>query len=178
MSFPIIDLHSDLLCFLIQQEGRSIEDPLSRNSFAQMSQGNVKIQTLAIYSRTCVESIKRMQHQLTHFQNLLTNHPQRFIALRNTSDIKGPLIHLIPAIENGSVFAQESEQLSTSLARLEQIINLTGHLFYISMTWDGENRFGGGVGASTGLKRDGQLLLSWLSSRRIAIHLSHTSNRQ
>ena len=57
------------------------------------------------------------------------------------------------------------------------MIDILGHLFYITTTWDGENRFGGGMGSSSGLKEDGKKLLQWLSEKRIAIDLSHTCDR-
>ena len=44
------------------------------------------------------------------------------------------------------------------------------------MTWDGENRYGGGVGAKIGLKEDGKRLLEWMDSKQIAIDLSHASD--
>ena len=44
------------------------------------------------------------------------------------------------------------------------------------MTWDGENRFGGGVGSKQGLKEDGKRLLEWMTGKQIAIDFSHTSD--
>jgi microsomal dipeptidase-like Zn-dependent dipeptidase len=71
----------------------------------------------------------------------------------------------------------ETENLSVSLARLQEIHNALGHLFYISLTWNEENRFGGGIDSSAGLKKDGQELLFWMHKKRIAADLSHASDR-
>jgi len=177
MSFPIIDLHSDLLSYLTHKDGRLPDDSLSRNSFPQMQAGNVAVQTLAIFSRTAESSVEQGKKQLHHFQHLLTAYPDRFAALTHQSNLSLPRVHLIAAFENASAFASETEPLDAILSRLQKIHDALGSLFYITLTWDGENRFGGGVGSSAGLKPDGEQLLHWLSNKRIAVDLSHTSDR-
>jgi microsomal dipeptidase-like Zn-dependent dipeptidase len=84
-------------------------------------------------------------------------------------------VQFIAAIENASAIASETEPLGAVFARLEKLLE-TLPLFYITMTWDGENRFGGGTGSSAGLKKDGEELLIFLSNKRVAIDLSHTSD--
>ena len=49
-------------------------------------------------------------------------------------------------------------------------------ILYVSLTWNHENRFGGGNASQVGLKRDGELFLDYLSEQRVAIDLSHTSD--
>ena len=44
------------------------------------------------------------------------------------------------------------------------------------MTWNEENRFGGGAHTEVGLKEDGEALLNWMEGQKIAIDLSHTSD--
>ncbi len=44
------------------------------------------------------------------------------------------------------------------------------------MTHHGENRFGGGNSTGIGLKKDGEALLEYISEKKIAIDLSHTSD--
>jgi microsomal dipeptidase-like Zn-dependent dipeptidase len=44
------------------------------------------------------------------------------------------------------------------------------------MTWNEENRFGGGAHTHVGLKPDGKPLLDFLHQRKIAIDLSHASD--
>ena len=46
----------------------------------------------------------------------------------------------------------------------------------MSLTWNGENRFGGGDGAHIGLKEDGKRLLDWMDEKRIPVDLSHASD--
>jgi membrane dipeptidase len=174
---PIIDLHSDLLSFLTHKEGRRCEDPLSRNSVSQMQEGNVKVQTLAIFSPTGAHSLEQGKKQIAHCKHLMQDLPDRFDPLCKKSDIASSLIHLIPAIENASAIAGENEPLENVFCRLEETLDTLGHLFYITITWEGENRFGGGNGSKEGLKRDGEHLLRWLCGKRIAVDLSHTSDR-
>ena len=169
----IIDLHSDLLSFLVEQPGRNVDDPLSRCSYPQMKEGGVKLQTLALFSKVGPSSILQGEKQVKAFQELLTHSS---FALATCKMAPLPPIHLIAACENASVFALEDEPLELSLARLKKLQETVHHLFYISLTWDGENRFGGGVGANVGLKQDGKVLLEFLSGRKIAVDLSHTSD--
>ncbi|HEY2811457.1 MAG TPA: membrane dipeptidase [Rhabdochlamydiaceae bacterium] len=171
----IIDLHSDLLSFLAHDEKRTVENPLARNSLPQMQAGGVKVQTLAIYARTnprCVESATK---QIAHWKRLVRS--EHFAPLSKNFQLSPSCVHLIPAFENASGFALETESLSESLARLQDMLNTLGNLFYISMTWNEENRFGGGNDTSVGLKRNGEELLHWMHNKRIAIDLSHTSHR-
>ena len=168
-----IDLHSDLLSFLAHREERSVDDPLSRCSYAHMQGGNVAIQTLALFSQTSPSSVERGEKQRAHFKKLVQDHPERFASLSSTPSSP---IQLIAAVENASAFATESEPLEDVFARLRQWVDDLQKLFYITMTWDGENRFGGGVGSRAGLKSDGVELLTWVSGKRIAIDLSHTSD--
>jgi len=85
-------------------------------------------------------------------------------------------VYIIPSIENASAFALEDEPLDICLDRLQKILERIGPLLYISLTWNGENRFGGGVGSTSGLKADGKELLHWLNEKAIAIDLSHSSD--
>lgn len=81
------------------------------------------------------------------------------------------------SIENASGFCDESEPLQTGLERLESWFKKAGKIAYISLTWNDENRFGGGNATKAGLKKDGLQLLQWMSGKKIAIDLSHTSDR-
>lgn len=158
-AFPIIDLHSDLLSYLTDQPGRSPEDALSRSSYAQLMQGNVKLQTLAIFSLTKKGSTLKAKTQI-----------DQFLTLPPTP------ISFLPAFENASCFAEEAEPLSQVIKRLEGHVKTLSKVFYISLTWDDENRFGGGNRTTIGLKEDGKQLLEWMSGKKIAIDLSHTSD--
>jgi microsomal dipeptidase-like Zn-dependent dipeptidase len=106
-----------------------------------------------------------------HFQKLLSDYPTWF------SRVKSPLVQILPAIEGASSFASETEPLAQALERLESYQEAIGPPVYISLTWEGENRFGGGNCTDIGLKEDGKRLLEWMSGKGIALDFSHTSDR-
>lgn len=170
----IFDLHSDLLSFLTEQPGRAIEDPLSRCSHPQMIQGRVKLQTLALFSQRGSRSVERGEKQVAAFLELLKMPHFACIASEMTST---PHIHLIAACENASLFSLEDEPLDLAFQRLQHIHERLGRIFYITMTWNEENRFGGGNDSTAGLKPDGKTLLEFLSGKKIGVDLSHTSDR-
>ena len=172
----IIDLHNDLLSYLSHKQGRSPEDPASRSSHAQMVQGQVKLQTLAIFSITGSNSVASGKSQVEEFLKLVRHYPTLF-AKCSFPFKPGPQVQIIAAIENASSFASESEPLIDALLRLDEYVNRIGPILYISMTWDDENRFGGGNRSSVGLKEDGKRLLEWMSGKKIAIDMSHTSDK-
>ncbi|MBX3718830.1 MAG: membrane dipeptidase [Parachlamydiales bacterium] len=177
MEYPIIDLHCDLLTYLSMGKERTANDPISRSSIPQLKKGRVKLQTLAIYALTQKGSTWIGQEQL----KLLKKLTERYIqdcALYTPETFASSLapVQFIPAFENASGFSEESESLAQSLERLEQIHKEFKHILYIGMTWNGENRFGGGVGSQKGLKDDGKRLLEWMVAKQIAIDFSHTSD--
>ncbi len=175
---PIIDLHNDLLSYLTDKPGRSPEDPISRSSYAQLSRGNVKLQTLAIFSITGNKSTANGRSQADQFLKLLAEYPTLFAKCRLPLNLEtSNLVQVIPAFENASAFASESEPFADVVKRLEGYIKTIGPFFYIGMTWDHENRFGGGNRSALGLKEDGKRLLEWMSGKRIAVDMSHTSDK-
>ncbi len=155
------DLHCDLLSYLINP-GRNAEDPESRASIGQMKQGGVSLQVLANFAITAPGSSKLGERQVEIFKQLISRY--------------GKQIQLALAIENGSSFCEEAEPLAQALERLERWQNEAGPIAYISLTWNGENRFGGGNESDIGLKPDGETLLQWMNGKGIAIDLSHTSD--
>ncbi len=161
----IIDLHCDLLGYLAINPNRGPYHPQVRCSAPQLKAGNVKTQILAIAAETHYLSLLCGLKQLDIFLKLPKQYPDDF-----TED------NIIPAFENASAFCTEHEPLEDVFTRLEGILTKITPL-YISLTWNGENRFGGGCGSDAGLKADGKELLSFLSGRGIAIDFSHTSDR-
>ena len=161
----IADLHCDLLAYLALNPARTPLAPAARCSGPQLKAGNVTLQTLAIFTETSHHSLLFGLKQLEIFLSLPKVYPEYF-----TED------SILPAIENASSFALENEPLDDVFARLGSILTQITPL-YISLTWNGENRFGGGCGTTTGLKPDGQELLQFLSDRGITIDLSHASDR-
>jgi membrane dipeptidase len=175
----VIDLHSDLLSYLSQESGRSPKDPISRCSYPQLHQGRVKLQTLAIFTHTGKNSIENGRKQCEAWIQLTTRYPTLFAPLcfPLNMDTQEPLVYLIAAFENASSFAEETEPFSQAIQRLEESIKAIGPIFYISLTWDEENRFGGGNRTNVGLKEDGKHLIEWMHRKKIALDLSHTSDK-
>ena len=176
LSYPIIDLHSDLLSYLQEGKGRTPYDPASRGSFSQLKAGGVKLQTLALFSHVRPGSTEIAREQLKLLKMLTVQYPTECALYNPTTLSSSPSIQFIPAFEGASGFSEESEPIAQSLARLEQIQEEFPHILYIGITWDGENRFGGGVGSHCGLKEDGKRLLDWMSGKKIAVDFSHTSD--
>ena len=173
MRLPIFDLHNDLLSFLSEQENRCVLDPLSRCSYFQMKQGGVETQVLAIFTNKSPNSIDLAQKQSEKLQ-WLYEHPSYFSPI--SQQAQPTAISTIAAFEGASGFADEYEPLTMSLQRLANYQNKIGPLLYIGITWNEENRFGGGSDTSIGLKPDGVHLLEWLDNRKIAVDLSHASD--
>jgi microsomal dipeptidase-like Zn-dependent dipeptidase len=92
-------------------------------------------------------------------------------------NLDSPLIATRIAIENASGFCSEDEPLAEGFKRLHFIIHQIEKPLYISLTWNMENRFGGGTLSQSGLKEDGKRLLEELHGQGIAIDLSHASDR-
>jgi len=86
-------------------------------------------------------------------------------------ELNSDKIHFILAVENGSGLLEENEPLEQSFKRLD-----AEEWLYVSLTWNKENRFGGGNHTDVGLKRDGEHFLEYMSGKQIAIDLSHTSD--
>lgn len=161
----VVDLHCDLLLYLSLDPKRQPFDPAIRCSAPQLKAGNVKLQTLAIYTETNPQCLSSGLKQIEVFKSLPSTYPEYFTKQ-----------NILPAFENASSFALETEPLAQVLTRLETILTQITPL-YISLTWNGENRFGGGCGSDSGLKKDGEELLKFLHGRGIAIDFSHASDR-
>lgn len=170
----IFDLHCDLLSFLTETPGRSVHDPLSRCSYPELIKGKVALQVLAIYDDTTSSSVKSGQAQVEMFSTLLKS--PLFQQSTPLPTHPSSAISIIAAIENGSTFAKEDEPLQESLWRLERYRAQLGPIAYISLTWNHENRFGGGAHTTIGLKEDGKRLIDFLHTQQIAVDLSHSSD--
>lgn len=176
MKFSIVDFHNDLLSYLTYKDKRTPYDTASLSSYPQLLAGHVKLQILAISTITSPTSVEMGKKQALCFKNLLKEYPHLFTLFKK-EPFSPSLVCVLPAIENASAFSLEDEPLSSSLQRLEDLIEFTAPLVYISLTWNGENRFGGGVGSTCGLKEDGKELLKWLDQKKIAIDFSHASDK-
>lgn len=164
MKLPIIDLHCDLLAYLEESPHRSANDRVAHCSIPQLKEGNVKSQVFAVFTKTGMDSVHKGYKQIEIFQDLVNHH--------FTEDLQALL-----AIENASGLFNEKEPLEKGLQRLRALDGTSAKPLYISLTWNMENRFGGGNATFVGLKDDGRYLLEALHGRGIAVDLSHTSDK-
>ncbi|MBA3815121.1 MAG: membrane dipeptidase [Parachlamydiaceae bacterium] len=179
--YPIADLHCDLLCYLSLGHLRSPYDLPARCSIPQLREGNVKFQMMAIFAETTPGSSKNGMAQAETFKKILSSHSEVFELIRESSQFNtlqtSNKIGILPAIENASSFCEEEEPLKDGLHRFTTMQRKTGKCAYVSLTWNTENRFGGGALTSVGLKDDGKHLIDYLSEHGIALDFSHASDR-
>jgi microsomal dipeptidase-like Zn-dependent dipeptidase len=176
MNWPIVDLHCDLLFYLENSGERTPYDLDARCSIPQLNQGRVKLQALPVFTRTDERSVRNGEGQVNIFSSLCKQYPLNFVPYSSSSSIESSPIAILPAFENASGFCGEGEPLREGIKRLHRYIDLVGKPLYISLTWNSENRFGGGAHTPIGLKEDGKQLLNELHQQKIAIDLSHTSD--
>lgn len=158
----VADFHCDLLWYLSNDPKRTVNDPESQASSILLQEGGVVVQTFPLYTVTGVASVWQGTKQFEIFENL-----PHFI---------GPKLKCKLAIENASCFCTEKEPIETGLERLHSWWS-KHPIKYISLTWNEENRFGGGAQTQIGLKEDGKKLLKWMSGKKIAVDLSHASDQ-
>lgn len=172
--FSIADLHCDLLGYLAINQSHSPFDGHSRCSIPQMQKGNVYFQTLAIYSKTEKDSVASGMRQIAFFEQL----PQLTGGMMSPHSKKEGAIRVVPAVENLSTIIGEDEPFEKGLQRFAEAEKKIGPFLYVSLTWNDENRFGGGNATDIGLKEDGKVFLDFLAERKwTAIDFSHTSDR-
>ncbi len=176
MVFPIIDLHCDLLSYLAGHPLRTPEDLKARCAISQLHKGCVKLQILAVFTETSPQSIQKAKHQVSLYQNLPLSYPKDFVHYSPSWNLQSPSVATLIAFENASAFCREDEPLSECFKRLNAFIKNVNKPLYISLTWNQENRFGGGALTRVGLKEDGKQLLEELYQKQIAIDLSHASD--
>lgn len=181
MTYPIIDLHCDLLGHMLKM---STPDPFKREgigcSFPDLAAGHVKLQVMAIFTATKKGSTALALRQSEIFASFLDIYPADCSLVHDLSSLQqishSSTIGMVAAIENASGFSEEGEALEIGFERLEQIIRNTSRILYIGFTHHAENRFGGGNNSTVGLKEDGKKLLQYLSGRKIAVDFSHASD--
>lgn len=176
MTFPIIDMHCDLLLYLEGHPERTPNDAAARCSFPQLHQGGVKLQVLAIFTQTDPLSVQKGLNQVQIYQDLPLRCPKDAIHYSSNWNLQSSQVATLMAFENASGFCGEGELFQDGIKRLNHIIKTIAHPLYISLTWNTENRFGGGALTQKGLKTDGKRLLEEIHQKRIAIDLSHASD--
>ena len=173
-ALPICDLHCDLLLYLQHDSKRTANDLPARCALPQLDAGNVQTQVLALSTETCKGSVELVARQLAAYKQLPFRYPQQ-IQYAQTPQVAGCKKVLL-AVENASGILEEGEKLQKAFERLAVFLLEGGPILYLSLTWNQENRWGGGSATNVGLKREGELLLEFLSETNIAIDLSHTSD--
>lgn len=174
----IYDLHCDLLAYL---ECKPSATPFERESLCsipEMKKGNVKFQVLPIYTMTDNESKTKGMRQFDFFMSLLKDYSDYYFHVKKPSDLDkiNEKIGITLAIENASGFCDENETFEEGLKSLKKILDSSERIFYISLTWNNENRFGGGQPSKIGLKEDGKRLLDFMDEENIAVDFSHSSD--
>lgn len=173
---PIIDLHCDLLSCIVEGKGKYNFDSNELNcSLPQLSNGNVKLQVLAISAITGKNSSLIGEKQIKLYCELLATQNKRVGSFKEFS-LDTSKVHFLLGIENASSLIEEEENLSFFFQRLDRL-SLFEKILYIGITWNQENRFGGGNLTTMGLKEDGKSLLEYLDGKKIAVDLSHTSDQ-
>lgn len=177
---PVIDMHCDLLCYLANDPSRTALNPEVRCSLPQLRVGHVKFQTMAVFTETESGSTRKGLDQITHFLQLPKLYPDDFQIFKNGDSLDSLLrdtpIKIMLALENASGLFEEDEPLENGFQRLESVEKVCGKFLYVTMTWNHENRFGGGAHTTIGLKDDGRRLLDFLHQKHIAVDMSHTSD--
>ncbi|RNI23665.1 dipeptidase [Rufibacter latericius] len=179
---PIIDLHCDLTGYLAYIPGATAMDvDIIGCAIPHLQAGNVRLQTMAFFTPTEPGSANFTLQQAKLFRESLLPNQDVFAPLC-LKDLQNQVLHgdrvaLVAAIENASGLCEEDEPLELAFSRLEEIIRLAGPVLYIGLTHAEENRFSGGnFTPGIGLKPDGEELLRYLSGKRIAVDLAHTSD--
>lgn len=179
-ALPIVDLHCDLLVYLQSKNLATAYDNEVNCSIPQLRKGGVKTQICAIYANgddpLCAERGKR---QINIFNWLPEKYlgDFRFVDHDWWDEMKlHTEIGIMPAIESASAVCDATEPLEMAFKRLQYIEDHICKLAYVSLTWNEENRFGGGALNPGGLKHDGKELIKWMAAHRVPVDLSHTSD--
>lgn len=175
MRIPIVDMHCDLLGCMADSGGEiGPMDPRTRCSLPQLRAGGVLLQTFAVAVIEAKGGVKLAKTQVELYQSLLKSHPGQIVTSKEFQQ-NSDKIHGLLSIENALALVEEDEPLEKAFERFEKMSRIES-ILYVSLTWNHENRFGGGNVSSVGLKRDGELLLEFLSTKKVAVDLSHTSD--
>ncbi|MBA2612363.1 MAG: membrane dipeptidase [Bacteroidetes bacterium] len=180
MNYPIIDMHCDLLSYLEYVPGAEPFFPGIGCNLNALRAGNVKLQVMAIYTGTEKGSSETGLKESEIFKELQVNNKDRLALVKDVASLNAAFnsdkTGMVVSIENASGFCEEDEPIENGFKKLEKIISNVERVIYISFTHHGENRFGGGNYTKAGLKDDGKKLLDYMSGKKIALDLSHTSD--
>ncbi len=179
--YPVIDLHCDLLSYLIQHPSRTAYDTHKIGAaIPHLMDGHVKLQIMAVFTHTQPGSSEKLFRQLEAY-DFLGHLPEiRSVSSCDLSlvlDQSGSEVLIYHAIENASGLFEEEEDMKKGWERMDVYLQKVGKPLYISLTHHTENRFGGGNNCHhVGLKSDGKTLLDWMDKKGIALDISHASD--
>lgn len=171
--FTIFDLHNDLLSYLASSSSHSPFDQAPRCSVDQLRAGGVTGLCLPIFAETESRSESALMRQIACYRNLCQQYPTIFGSTPNS----GAEITILPAIENVSSFLGENEPLEVGLKRFIDVCGPSVRFVYVSLTWNFDNRCGGGSPSTNGLTEDGKRVIDFLAPYAAAIDLSHAGDR-
>ncbi|MFD2513007.1 dipeptidase [Pontibacter locisalis] len=178
---PIIDMHCDLLVYLTDVPNPDMNKVEEIGcALPALTEGNVKLQVMAMYSATESGSTNYAALQRDMFK-VLADSDNSLTSVTNNKILQQVMrqsgsVGMVAAVENASGFCEENEPLEDGFKKLEKMIEICGRLLYISFTHHTGNRFGGGNMTNDGITTDGKMLLDYLHGRHIAVDLSHTSD--
>lgn len=169
----VFDLHNDLLAYLSFSEDRTPFDEAPRCSVNQLRAGNVAGLCLPVFSETREGSEVKLGRQVAIYKKIC----QQYSNIFASSPASCGEILVLPAIENVSTFLGENEPLEDGLRRFVEVCGADIRFVYVSLTWNFENRCGGGSPSSKGLTEDGRRVIDFLGPYAAAIDLSHAGDR-
>jgi len=172
---PIIDLHCDLLAYLANNYEKH-PDRLERLGCSPkfLTAGGVRAQVMAIYTDQVAGRTDSFDRQVTAYRQLVSESDGMFTADLSQTD-NDKIIALL-AVENAGGMCGDNERIDSALRRLEMIL-ADFHIIYISLTYNAENLFGGGMATEVGLSDTGRELLKFMAEHRIAADISHASDQ-
>ena len=173
---PIIDLHCDLLVYLLMNKEAKPETKAFGAGLPFLKEGKVALQVMAIYTAVEEASSSNGVAQSVIYKKLLEEYSKDLYQADTDFNAESEGVGMVASLESASGICNETEPLDNAFKNLETIISNVDRLFYISFTHHAENRFGGGNYAEAGLKPDGEALLDYMHDLQIAVDLSHTSD--
>lgn len=177
MTYALIDMHNDLLSYLAADvEKHTPYDRITRSSIDQYKNiGAEAVVFVAFATHDDPGHELALESQYKIYNTLFSQFPDLFCRPHETK--KESQIYAHFAIEGASTFALDDEPLEDVIHRYEQIAARPFFSpLYVSLTWNGINRFGTGARAtkkSSGLTEDGKILIDYLHDRIHAFDLSH-----
>lgn len=176
----IADLHCDLLTYLANNPQRTPDDSAARCSIPQLKKGGIRFQAMALFTEDSSQAYHEAKVQASAFRTLLNTRKQEVERLKTeefSSFDKGGKILMSAALENAAPLLGEGDPIASLETTLNDFQNILGSILYISLTWNGENRFGGGAfKEGIGIKEEGKELLRLMNRKKIAVDLSHASD--